>query len=104
MTAYRIDISSIAERDMRDIVRHISIQLYAPMAALNLLEYFDKGINALADMPQRCPLVTDDRLSVMGYRKLVIKNYIVFFTIDEENKVVDIERVLYARRDWLNIL
>lgn len=41
---------------------------------------------------------------MLGYRKLIVKNYIVFFTIDEPNKVVDVERILYGRRDWLRIL
>ncbi|HBG16880.1 MAG TPA: hypothetical protein DDW93_08890 [Firmicutes bacterium] len=40
----------------------------------------------------------------IGYRKLIVKNYIVFFTINEKSKVVDVERILYARRDWLRIL
>lgn len=39
-----------------------------------------------------------------GYRKLIIKNYIAFFTVDEQARVVDVERILYARRDWLNII
>jgi plasmid stabilization system protein ParE len=55
-------------------------------------------------MPQKSPAVRDDRLVSMGYRKLLIKNYVVFFTIDEQSQVVNLERILYARRDWLRIL
>ena len=40
----------------------------------------------------------------MGYRKLVVKNYVVFYLIDEKNKVVEIGRILYGRRDWLSLL
>ena len=58
----------------------------------------------MTDMPQKCPLVRDERLASIGYRKLLVKNYVVFFTIDEKAKVVDVERILYARRDWLRIL
>ncbi|WP_083809940.1 type II toxin-antitoxin system RelE/ParE family toxin [Mahella australiensis] len=46
----------------------------------------------------------DERLASLGYRKLIVKNYVVFFTIDEKSKVVDIARILYARRDWLRVL
>jgi plasmid stabilization system protein ParE len=28
----------------------------------------------------------------------------VFYTIDEKSKVVDIIRIVYARRDWLQLL
>jgi len=55
-------------------------------------------------MPDSHPLVRDDRLASMGYRRLEVKNYTVFFTINEKEKTVDVERVLYARRDWANLL
>lgn len=58
----------------------------------------------LSDMPQRCSQVADPRLAQMGFRKLIVKNDVVFFSIDEKNKVVNIERVLYGRRDWLKFL
>jgi len=58
----------------------------------------------LAVMPQKCPPLTDERLAMMGCRKLFVKNYIVFFAIDEKSKVVDVEKILYTRRDWRHIL
>jgi len=104
MAEYRVDGSEPSENDLRDIVRYISAQLDAPMTALNMMDVIEAAISSLEDMPQRCPLVADERLAAMGYRKLIVKNYFVFFTIDEQNKVVDIERILHARRDWQGIL
>ena len=104
MARYRVDVSEPAESDLRDIVRYISAQLSAPMTATKMMDAIEEAISGLADMPQKHPPVTDERLASMGYRKLVVKNYIVFFTIDEKSKVVDVERILYARRDWLRIL
>lgn len=104
MDRYRIDISEPAENDLRDIVRYISTQLTAPVTALKMMETIEEAIIDLADNPRKCPLIQDERLAVMGYRKLIVKNYIVFYTIDEASKVVDVQRVLYARRDWRNIL
>jgi len=104
MSKYRVDVSEPAENDLRDIVRYIVAQLSAPVSALHMLELLEETMAGLSDMPQRCPLVADERLSQMGYRKLNVKNYIVFFSVDEKNKVVDVERILYGRRDWLRIL
>lgn len=104
MAKYRVDASEPAENDLRAIVRYIASQLSAPISALHMMELFEEAMAALSDMPQCCPLVTDELLSQMGYRKLTVKNYVVFFSIDEKNKVVDIERILYGRRDWLRIL
>jgi len=104
MAGYRVDVSEPAENDLRDIVRYISATLDAPITALKMMDTIEEAVGGLADMPQKYPLVTDERLAAMGYRKLIVKNYIAFFTIDERNKVVDVERILYARRDWLRIL
>lgn len=104
MINYKIEVSEPAENDLRDIVRYIFAQLSAPMTAMKMMDTIEQAIASLANMPQKCPLVRDERLAAMGYRKLIIKNYVVFFTIDEKAKVVDVERILYARRDWLRIL
>jgi len=104
MAKYSVDVSEPAENDLRDIVRYIAAQVSAPVSALNIMELLEEAMAGLSDMPQRCPLVTDERLSQMGYRKLMVNNHIVFFTIDEKNKVVDVERIQYSRRDWLRFL
>lgn len=104
MAQYKVDVSEPAENDLINIVRYIASQLSAPASSLHIMELFEEAIASLSDMPQRYPLVADERLSQMGYRKLSLKNYIVFFSIDDKNKVVNVERILYGRRDWLRFL
>lgn len=104
MAKYRVEVSEPAQRDLRDIVKYISAQLSAPMTAVKIMDAMEESIGDLASMPQKCPLVTDERLAHMGYHKLVVKSYIIFFTIDEKSKIVDVERILFARRNWLRIL
>lgn len=104
MERYRVDISEPAENDLHNIVRYISAQLSAPITALKMMDIIEEAIAVLAIMPQKCPFAVDERLAMLGYHKLLVKNYIVFFTIDERLKVVDIERILYARRNWRHIL
>ncbi|NLA25844.1 MAG: type II toxin-antitoxin system RelE/ParE family toxin [Firmicutes bacterium] len=100
---YRIDISEPAENDLREIVRYISAQLSAPMTAMEMLEAMEQTIVSLEEMPHRASAVADERLASIGYRKLIVKNYIIFFSIDEKAKV-DVERILYGRRNWRAIL
>ena len=104
MGLYRVDVSKVAENDLGEIVRYIASQLSSPDTAMDMMELLEESMSSLSEMLQRFSLLEDDRLSQMGYRKLVVKNYIVFFSIDERNKVVDVERILYARRNWLRIL
>lgn len=104
MARYRVEVSEPAENDLRDIVRYIFAQLSAPVAATKLMDAIEDAIAGLAEIPHSCALVTDEWLASMGYRKLVVKNYLVFFTIDERAKVVAVERIPFARRNWLHIL
>jgi plasmid stabilization system protein ParE len=104
MANYKVDVSKPAENDLYDIICYISVQLSAPMAALKMAEIIEEALTGLTEKPYNYPQVADERLASMGYRKLIVKNYIVFFTINKKTNVVDIERILYARRDWLHIL
>jgi len=71
---------------------------------MKMLDTIEEALAKLAVMPDSYPLVRDDRLASMGYRRLEVKNYTAFFTINEKDKTVDVERILYARRDWANLL
>ena len=104
MERYDVRHSDPAIEDLSDILRHFIEVKKEPQTALSLLDAIDEKVGSLSAMPHRCPLVRDEFLRSLGYRLLVVGNYIAFFTIDESQRVVNIERVLYARRDWQNIL
>jgi len=104
MVKYRVNLSESAEDDLRDIIRYISSQLAAPITAIEMIETLEKALSKLSDMPHGYPLLRDERLASMGYRCVNVKNYTVFFTINAKEKAVDVERILYTRRDWANLL
>ncbi|MCL2323951.1 MAG: type II toxin-antitoxin system RelE/ParE family toxin [Actinomycetia bacterium] len=104
MANYRVELAEPAEDDLRDIARYISAQLSAPITALRMMEIIEKALRGLSEMPKRCPLVRDDRLAGLGYRALLVEHYVAFYSINESEKVVNVERVLYARRNWANLL
>lgn len=104
MKKYRVEISEPAENDLLGIVRYISTQLSAPATATQMVDAFEVALSASAEMPQKYSFVSDNNLASMGYRKLQVKNYIVFFIMNERSDIVEIHRILYARRDWLRLL
>ena len=104
MVEYEVNVTGPAENDLHDIVRYISSQLNAPMTALNMFRTITDAIAKLKTTALMHPLVRDDRLAAMGYRPLTIKNYIAFYIVSEKEKFVDVDRILYARRDWQRIL
>lgn len=104
MDVYKVNLAKPAENDLRDIARYISAQLNAPTTALNMIQTIKGAIAKLGSTAPAHPLVRDDRLAALGYRCLVIKNYIAFYIINEKEKSVCVDRILYGRRDWQNIL
>ena len=104
MEQYEVVISEPAETDLDGIADYIATQLSSPMSSINVVEAIENSVMSLSHMPHRYALVDDEHLAAMCYRKVPVKNYIVFFTIDEDAGVVNIERILYGRRDWLHIL
>ncbi len=55
-------------------------------------------------MPERFSIVEDEPCKSRGYRKMPVKNFLVYYYVDEENKTVWVTAVVYGRRDQLNVL
>lgn len=102
--AYSVIKFRRAESDIIEIGRYIAVDLDSPESASKLLDEFEVSISSLDSMPKRFPLVRDDRLAKRGIRLMPVKNYLVFYTIDEQTKTVNIIGVMYGKRDWRNLL
>jgi plasmid stabilization system protein ParE len=48
--------------------------------------------------------IADEYLKSKGIKYVMIRNYMMFYTINEDRKAVDVIRFLYGRRDWKRIL
>ena len=102
--SYRIEILEAARADIDEIYEYIANVLHNPIAAIRRVALIEQAIASLDKSPGRFALVRDDQLMLEGYRMIVVKNHLVFFVIYESEKLVSIERVLYGRRNWQNIL
>ena len=101
---YLVNITDIAEEDILTIIEYITDNLKAPKAANDLLDNLEKHEKILEENPNIYPLVSDKYLAEKGIKFILIKNYMMFFAINENKKQVNIIRFLYGRRDWQNIL
>ena len=101
---YFLNITEIAEEDILSVIKYIANVLKAPMAANKLLDDIEKQEGILENTPYIYPLVPDEYLATNGLKFVAIKNYILFYTINEDKKTVTVIRFLYGRRDWQNIV
>ena len=101
---YNLEFLPIAKKDMDDIIFYISNNLKNNTAAAKTAQNFIKEANQILEMPYSYPIYqTKGKLKQM-YRSKIIDNFIMFYTINEENKIITIIRVLYQKRDISNIL
>ena len=90
--------------DYWQTLHYISHKLHAPQAARRLLHQTDHAIAALADDPRLgSPYITLDGKET-GYRRLIVKNHIVFYRVDEQAREICVHRIVYGRRDLERIV
>ncbi len=101
---YLVKFTIQAEEQLREIINYISSELKAPKAASHLLDEIEHSISSLAQFPHRVALTEEVPWRDYGIRKTPVKNFLVYFWIDEENCRVQITAVIYGKRDQLNQL
>ena len=101
---YSLNITDIAEEDILSSVRYIANVLKAPAAANSLLDEVEKHEEILVTTPNRYPFVSDEYLAEKGIKFVMIKKYVMIYTVNEDEKSVTVIRFLHSRRDWKNIL
>ena len=102
--SFQIFITSQAHRDISKAADYIAYTLNNQKAADDLLDETEAEIMSLASMPERYALADDHVLASWGIRFLKIKNYLAFYTVDEEMQRVFIIRFLYGKSNWTAIL
>ena len=101
---YGLKLTPKASEDLDKIYRYITEELYAEQAAADLLEEIETSVLRLKEFPFSCNYVADEYLKKKGYGKLIISNYIAFYLVDEEEKLVVVMRVLYGRQKYESLL
>ncbi len=102
--AYKIKFSKQAERDLDELFEYIHKTLVAPKASLDMIADIEKKVCLLAKKPLMCPKCQSNPLCELGYRKLVIKNYVVIYSVNEKEKFLYIVRIFYGRRDYVKYI
>lgn len=101
---YIIDYLPIALEDMVGIAKYIDVDLQNYLAAERLSNVMINKIENLSLFPYSNPVYHPMKALKEEYRKLKVKNFIVFYYVEEETKVVTIARVLYNKRNISEVL
>lgn len=97
---YAVRLLSIAEQDLVELVSYLAAE--NPRAAADTLDRIEARLQTLSSHPFTGRVPHDPKLAALGYRVLVIDNYLAFYKVT--NKIVLVYRILHGARDLLRVL
>ena len=101
---YKLEYLPVARKDMIEIVRYISRELQNPDAADRLAVKLVNAAESVLTFPYAAPAYQPIRSLKHEYRKILVQNYLMFYWVDEEERLVTVARVVYAKRDYGRLL
>ena len=97
---YTIRLLQAAEEDFREIITYIALD--NPPAAEAVANRIEDTLSKLSTFPLLGKIPIEEELANMGYRFLVVQNYLIFYTI--ENHTIWVHRIIHGARDYLSLL
>ena len=101
---YDLFVTEAAHEDLEDALSYIAKDLANPSAAARLLDQVESCYEQLKDFPMLCECCHDLRLRNLGYRKVVIGNFVLVYHPVEDEKRVYILRFFYGGRDYEKLI
>ncbi|MCL2445219.1 MAG: type II toxin-antitoxin system RelE/ParE family toxin [Oscillospiraceae bacterium] len=101
---YNIVLTASFYKDAEEISHYITYRLGAPKAAERLVADAYQSIKSLANSPCSGRVFTLSDGTSTVYRRINIRNYALFYSVDERTNTVYIQRFIYGRRNLDQIL
>ena len=99
MDEYKVKVTRQAKEHLALIREYTATKLKEPIVAKRTLELLKSEMMSLQTMPYRVKLIGEQPWCDLGFRRIRVKNYYVYFCVDESRKEVQILAVIYVRRD-----
>ena len=101
---YDYVLTESAEADIDEAFDYIANELSNPDAASAFADELEEKLEEICKTPKAGRPVHNPYLRRDDVRRILVKNYIAYYLIDEEAKKIAVLRVIYSRRDQDKIL
>jgi toxin ParE1/3/4 len=85
---YSVEVTDAAFEALRAQARYIALECQSPLNAARWLEQVWDVIDGLQAMPSRHNLADEDAFKSYEVRRALLGDYLILFTIDEDNRKV----------------
>ncbi len=104
MDSFQIIITPIAKTDLLEIRDYIAYVLGVPHIAIQYLQDIHDQINKLSYLADSIAPVSFEPWHARGVRKIIFKNFYIYYWINRDTNQVYVIAILYNRRDQLKAL
>lgn len=101
---FKIVFTNDCKQEMDNIYNYISNNLYAPKAAKELMNKGETTVQSLKDMPEAYMAIKKYSELEMEYRRIVINNYVIIYTISEEKNSIYIVHMYYGGSNYFKYI
>ena len=99
---FEIEFTDECIEEMQEIYEYISNNLKEDGAAKRLMRNVTDKILDLSNAPELYMKIGKVDKLKREYHRMVVKNYVVLYTIDFEERKIYISRMIYEKRNYLN--
>ena len=100
MKKYIIKISKAAEQDLENIISYLRYDLAGDIIADKYKILFKQELKKLEDVAGSMPVLDEKLTGHKNIRKINVRNYIIFYVINEENDEAFVLRVGHVFMNW----
>ncbi len=100
MKKYIVEISETAERDLENIISYLRYNLAGDIIADKYKILFKQELKDLENIAGSMPSLNEELTGHRNIRKINVRNYIVFYIVDEESSKALVLRIGHAFMDW----
>lgn len=101
---YKIVRTDKADEQLREIIFYIADDSGSTDIALNYLDKIEAAIRRLEEFPMSGSIPRYSILRKQGYRVLIVERHLVFYKVNEDEKVVTIYAIVDGRREYRNLI
>lgn len=104
MERYTISRTDKADEQLREIIFYIAEDSGSIDVALEYLKKIEKTILNLENFPYTGVSPRYSTLRKQGYLVLIVEKHLVFYKVNEEDKLVIVYAIVDGRREYKNLL
>ncbi len=100
MKKYIVEISETAEQDLTNIILYLRNNLSGDIVADKYKILFKQELKNLENIAGSMPILDENLTGHKNIRKVNIRNYVIFYIVDEENSKAYVLRIGHIFMDW----